>query len=106
MLKNRQTLNNRPKYKYRQTIRLSSRQYSNPFFNKDRNRARINKSNFTIYQKLTVLAALTVIILLIWFLLYSHFFKITNIEINNEGRIPKENIFVNFIIKKKNRFFI
>jgi cell division septal protein FtsQ len=92
MLKNRQSFSNRPKYKYRQSIRLSSRQYSNPFFGKERNRARINKSNFSIYQKLVVLAVLATIILIVWFFLYSHFFTITNIEINNEGRISKENI--------------
>jgi cell division septal protein FtsQ len=92
MLKNRQSFNNRPKYKYRQSIRLSSKQYSNPFFGKEHNRARINKSNFSIYQKLVVLAVLAAIIFIVWFFLYSHFFTITKIEINNEGRIPKENI--------------
>ncbi|MCX6796268.1 MAG: FtsQ-type POTRA domain-containing protein [Candidatus Falkowbacteria bacterium] len=83
---------NRTKYKYHQSNKFSSKEYNNPFFTKERSKAKIRKKNLAIYFKLIGVLIFAIMLLLIWVLFYSRFFAITNIEINNQGRIPKEVI--------------
>ncbi len=66
-------------------IHYDSKQYSNPFFqNKKRNRI-IKAPHFSWKIKLIMATIILAIVATFWFLLYSHFFTIKNINVDGES---------------------
>jgi len=93
---------NRQKFRYHRQAKLSSRQYVNPFFAKKK--SRVNNFKVTIvpsYVKAILMIVVILTVAAVWFLLYSSFFTIKNIEINNDGKIAREEI-ENLINDQKN----
>ena len=71
----------------------SAKTYSNPFFESKRNkRAKSNVPSIPLKIKLIFFAVLSVIVLVVWFLVYSSYFSIKTIEARGGGRISPNEI--------------
>lgn len=83
---------NKPKFKFNPSIKSSSKQYSNPFFNKKRRGVIFGRIIISLRTKIIVLLVATILVAVIWFLFYSNYFTIKNIVINNQGGMPADSI--------------
>jgi len=93
---------NRPKFKYHNHTKFSSKEYTNPFFAKRKSRAKqFRVSIVPLYVKIALAVILLLVITATGFLLYSSFFTIKNVEINNDGKMSREEI-GNIINEQKN----
>jgi len=92
MLSYNQTQFNKPRFKYNNRIKFGSKQYSNPFFKRKKNKTKLSASFVPFYAKIIVVILAIAVAASGWFLLYSGYFNIKNIEIKNEGRISIETI--------------
>jgi len=86
-------------YKY------SAKEYSNPFFNKNKHQNR-TRPHYHISRKVKIilLGFVVLAILIIYFLFFSNYFEIKNAKINGEGAIDK-NIVENIIYEQINGSF-
>ena len=83
----------RQRFKYHRHSKFSSKEYTNPFFAKKKSRAKQFKVDIVpAYIKAILIAIVIIALAAAWFLLYSSFFKIKNIEINNNGKMAREEI--------------
>ena len=88
-IKNRQA----NKYKKRGKSHYSSKVYSNPFFsNQKRGVVNFKKTHIPIKFKIIILLILILIFSALWFLFYSNYFVIKDIQIQGEGRVSVEKI--------------
>lgn len=83
--------NNR-EYKKKGKLHYNTKKYSNPFFQNAKNNNHKQNNQLPPKVKIAMYFIFTLLLLLFWFLFYSNYFKISNIQTNGEGRIPMEKI--------------
>ena len=79
----------KPKFKHHSRFKYSSKQYSNPFF--DRRRPKRKGREFSLI-KLVIFGIAALLSAFIWFLFFSNFFRVKSIEINYKGNIQKQDL--------------
>lgn len=80
----------KPKFKHHNNLRYSSKNYSNPFFNKKRKRGKLQNPNFLI--KILTLGAFFLAGSILYFFVYSGVFKVKINEIRYNGKVPMQEI--------------
>ncbi len=100
-------------HKRKGKLHYNTKKYSNPFFQK--RKKNLNTNSLPIKIRFFIYLTFFALIFFSWFLFYSKYFKITEIEINGKGSIAHKNIenIVNQTIKsnifillpKENLFF-
>jgi len=92
MLTNKLLKPNR-RYHKKGDLRFSTKEYSNPFFN-ERKKIKNQSVNFEIPLKIKLIFFFLFLLLAstVYVILYSKIFKITQVEINGEGRVNNESI--------------
>jgi cell division septal protein FtsQ len=83
---------NKPKFRFSQKTKLSSKQYTNPFFNKKKKGVLASRSLISLRTKATIFFIAIILLAGTWFFLYSQYFIIKNVVINDQGRIPADAI--------------
>jgi len=84
---------NRPlNFKNKGKLRYSSKSYSNPFFTKKRKKNIHKKTKLSFKTRVILFILIFVVLFSLWFLFYSNFFIIKNIEIKGRGMISEKDI--------------
>ncbi len=83
---------NKPKFRFNRKTKLSSKQYTNPFFNKKRRRVLFSHATISLRIKIILFLIIAVLAVIVWFLFYSNYFTIKNVEIDDQGRISPDSI--------------
>jgi cell division septal protein FtsQ len=83
---------NRPKFRFNRRTKLSSKQYSNPFFNKKKKSAFASRNFVSMRTRAIIFIVVVILLAGAWFFLYSRYFTIKNVAINDQGRISTDAI--------------
>ncbi|MCK5416761.1 hypothetical protein KAI92_05030 [Candidatus Parcubacteria bacterium] len=79
-------------YKKKGKLHYNTKKYSNPFFQNKKKKRSSNTYNFPTKLRLLIILLFFLVLGISWFLLYSKYFKISEIEINGEGKIPATKV--------------
>lgn len=79
-------------YQNKGKMHYGSKTYSNPFFDEKKKLRQSREAIFSFKIKIILYLILVFLLSIVWFLFYSNYFKIKNINVNGGGKIPPAEI--------------